>query len=160
MDEDSNVVRYWKQYLASLPPRLQRASRGPQTASFGISEDEAREIAPLVKDGTKTASGALVWSTEFDGKREIQPGDLWVVVAGPDEPVCVIESIEVLVFPYEDVPEAYAWEGGEGDRTMGSWRRIYWNYIVSECKRIGRNPDTKAPLAMERFRVVFSEPYD
>jgi len=30
--------------------------------------------------------------------------------------------------------------------------------IVSECERIGREPDPKAPLAMERFRVVYSEP--
>jgi len=35
---------------------------------------------------------------------------------------------------------------------------MYWEYIVSECKRIGREPDVKAPLAMERFRVVYSEP--
>ena len=41
---------------------------------------------------------------------------------------------------------------------MSDWRRMYWEYIVSECKRIGREPDRKAPLAMERFHVVYAEP--
>ena len=154
----TSVDRYWEQYLASLPPGTQRPSGHAGTAAFGITEDDAREIAPLVRSGTKTASGGLEWSNEFDGLRGSQPGDLWIVIAGPDEPVCIIETTEVRVFPYDEVPEEYAWEGGEGDRTMADWRRMYWEYIVSECRRIGREPDRKAPLAMERFRVVFSDP--
>jgi uncharacterized protein YhfF len=128
------------------------------TTDFGITADDAHEIAALVRGGTKTASGGLVWSNEFDGKRAVRPGDLWIVMAGPNEPVCIIETTDVRVFPYDEVPEEYAWEGGEGDRTMADWRRIYWQYIISECKRIGCEPDPKAPLVMERFRVVFSDP--
>jgi uncharacterized protein YhfF len=86
------------------------------------------------------------------------PGDLWVVLAGPDEPLCIIETTEVRIFPYDEVPDEYARDGGEGDRTLRDWRRIYWKYIVFECKRIGCKPTEKAPLAMERFRVVYSEP--
>src|SRR2546426_6819066 len=103
-------------------------------------------------------SGGLVWSGEADREPGPRPGDLWIVIAEPDEPVCVIETIEVRTFLYDEVPEEYAWEGGEGDRTVADWRRMYWEYIVFECKRIGREPNTKAPLAMERFRVVYFEP--
>ena len=39
----------------------------------------AREIAALVRNGTKTASGDLVWSIEADGKLGSRPGDLWIV---------------------------------------------------------------------------------
>ena len=67
-------------------------------------------------------------------------GNLWVVIAGPDEPVCVIEITEVRIFPYDEVPDEYAWEGGEGDRTVRDWRRMCWKYILSECKRIGFTP--------------------
>jgi len=154
----TNVDRYWEQYLASLPPGAQRPSGHAGTAAFGLTEDDARAIAPLVRNGTKTASGGLVWSNDFDGTRGSRPGDLWIVIAGPDEPVCIIETTEVRVFPYDEVPKEYAWEGGEGDRTMADWRRMYWEYIVSECRRIGREPHRKAPLAMERFQVVFSDP--
>jgi uncharacterized protein YhfF len=154
----TNVDRYWEQYLASIAARAKRPSRQAGTAAFGISWDDAREIAALVRNGRKTASGSLVWSNEVDGKPGSRPGDLWVVIAGPDEPVCIIQTIDVSVLPYDEVPAKFAREGGEGDRTVCDWRRIYWKYIVSECKRIGRQPTVKALLAMERFRVVYSKP--
>jgi len=154
----SNVERYWVQFLASLPAGAKRPSAYTDTAAFGFTWDDAREIAPLVRNGTKTATGGLAWSNEVDGKPAPRPGDLWIVLAGPDEPACIIETTRVRVIPYDEVPEEYAWAGGEGDRTLATWRRIYWEMIVSECKRIGREPSPKAPLAMERFRVVYSEP--
>ncbi len=154
----SNIERYWEQYLESIPLGATRPTGHRGTAAFGITMDDAREIAPLVRDGTKTASGGLVWSNEADGTPGSRPGDLWIVIAGPDEPVCIIETTEVRLIPYDEVPEEYAWEGGEGDRTISDWRRMYWEYIVSECKRIGREPSPKAPLAMERFCVVYSRP--
>ncbi len=154
----SNVDRYWEQYLDSLPVDAKRPSGYADTVAFGFTWEHARAIAPLVRNGPKTATGDLVWSSEADGKPGARPRDLWVVIAGPDEPVCIVEVTEVRVFPYDEVPHEYAWEGGEGDRTVRDWRRIYWKLIVSECKRIGREPDVKAPLSMERFRLVYSEP--
>lgn len=154
----TKVDRYWEQYLASIAAEVKRPAGYAGTAAFGFTWNDAREIAPLVRNGTKTATGSLVWSNEVDGRPASRAGDLWVVLAGPDDPVCIIETTEVRVFPYDEVPEEYAWEGGEGDRTLRDWRRIYWKYIVSECKRIGREPNMKAPLAMERFRVIYSEP--
>jgi uncharacterized protein YhfF len=49
-------------------------------------------------------------------------------------------------------------DGGEEDRSLESWREIYWEYIERECQRIGVEPNTHAPLVMERFRVVYAEP--
>jgi hypothetical protein len=34
---------------------------------------------------------------------------------------------------------------------------MYWQYILSECQRIGREPHEQAPLVMERFAVVYRE---
>jgi len=153
----TNVDRYWQQFLASLPAGAP-SPRSAETCWFGFTWDDAREIAPLVRNGTKTATGALVWANEADGQARSRPGDLWIVLAGRDEPVCVIETIDVRVIPYDEVPEEYAWDGGEGDRSLTDWRRIYWEMIVSECERIGRDPSPKAPLAMERFRIVYSQP--
>ena len=66
-------------------------------------------------------------------------------------------STDVAVFPFEEVPPEYAWEGGEGDRSVAAWRKMYWEYIEVECKRLGREPSVRAPLLMERFRVVYRE---
>jgi uncharacterized protein YhfF len=111
-----------------------------------------------VLDGTKTAAGALLWSIEADGKRAARPGDFWIATNGGDDPQCIIQTSDVRVLPFDEVGAEYATWGGEGDLTPESWRRIYWSYIESECDRIGRAPDPKAPPVMERFRVVYAEP--
>ena len=65
---------------------------------------------------------------------------------------------EVRIIPFDEVTADYAWDGGEGDRCLASWREIYRGDIEWECQRIGLEPTTKAPLMMERFRVVYAEP--
>jgi uncharacterized protein YhfF len=73
-------------------------------------------------------------------------------------PVCIIKTTDVRVIPFDEVAANYAWDGGEEDQSLESWRKIYWEYIERECQRIGVEPNTKAPLVMERFRVVYAEP--
>ena len=108
-------------------------------------------------DGTKTATGALLWSVEADGKQPARTGDFWIVPNGGDDPKCIIQTSDVHVLPFDEVGEEYARWGGEGDRSLDGWRRMYWSYIVKECMRIGRTPEPNAPLVMERFRMLYSE---
>ncbi|MFQ5986970.1 MAG: ASCH domain-containing protein [Thermoplasmata archaeon] len=154
----SNVDRYWKQYLRSLPWGVKRPARYTQAGYFGIVPEDAPAISALVLNGTKTASGSLLWTYEAERTRPPQPGDLGVITNGHDDPVCILETTEVQVIPFDEVGEDFARDGGEDDRTLASWRRIYWDFIVSECAEIGREPSEKAPLVMERFRVVYREP--
>lgn len=70
----------------------------------------------------------------------------------------MIETREVHVIPFDEAGEEWAHEGGEGDRSLAGWRDLYWRYIVKECRRIGREPSSKAPLVLERFRIVYREP--
>jgi len=153
----TNVERYWHQYLTSIPGGQDSSSRYVESFAFGFTAADAREIAQLVLNGTKTATGSLLWSYDADKKPLPIVGDLWVVIAGSDAPVCIITTTEVRIIPFDEVTADYAWEGGEGDRCLESWREIYWEYIDRECQRIGLQPNTKAPLVMERFRVVYAE---
>lgn len=152
------VDRYWAQFLASLPPGEPRPEACADVFFFGTRPEQAREITPLVLDGTKTATGCLLWSLQADGKAPARAGDLSIVTNGGDDPVCVIRTIDARVIPWDEVGEEYALHGGEGDRTLASWRTMYWSYIEGECARIGRSPHPKAPLVMERFEVAYAEP--
>ena len=50
-------------------------------------------------------------------------GELAVVVGGQGEPLCVIEVTEVIVRPFDDVDEQFAYEYGEGLRALGRLAR-------------------------------------
>jgi len=155
----TKVGLYWKQFIDSLPTSTSAPPILAGFDSFGFTEEDARAIADLVLHGTKTATGSLLWSYEADGKRVPQVGDFWIVTKGHDDPVCVIETIDQRIIPFDQVPPEYARDGGEGDRTVEGWRKIYWQLIQEECARIGRTPSEQAPLVMERFRVVYKEPF-
>ena len=153
----SRADRYWQQYLASLPDGAEAPARYVEAFSFGFTPADASEIAELVLAGTKTATGSVLWSYEADGKPLPRSGEHWVVNDGGGQPVCIIRTTDVAILPFDEVPERYAREGGEGDRSLATWRPMYWRYIVSECRRIGREPLASAPLVMERFVVVYRE---
>jgi uncharacterized protein YhfF len=70
-------------------------------------------------------------------------------------PVCVVRTTNIEIIPFDEVPEDHTQWGGDGDCSLESWRRMYCNYIVLECERIGREPVSTAPMIMERFAVVY-----
>jgi uncharacterized protein YhfF len=159
--------RYWAQFLRSLPPGSPRpgscyeAFRPGYGATPGEASETATEIAGLMRAGTKTSTGSLEWVYEAEGRRPPRAGDLSIVLDGHDRPVCIIETTEVTVLPYDEMgDERFAYEGGEGDRTLAGWRQMYWRYIVSECARLHREPTPKAPLVCERFRAVYRAPLE
>ena len=65
---------------------------------------------------------SVLRSYEADKKRLPIAGDHWIVIVDSDTPVCIIETTQVQIMPFDEVPEAYAWEGGEGDRSLATPR--------------------------------------
>jgi uncharacterized protein YhfF len=153
------VDGYWMQFLESAPGGADRPPRYAEAFSFGTSKESAKLIAELVLSGVKTATGCLAWVYPAEGKPTPQLGGYNIVTNGEGEPVCVIKNIEVRIIPFDEVDAALAWDGGEDDRTLESWRKIYWDCIGVECRRIHRTPASYAPLVCERFRVVYREPF-
>jgi uncharacterized protein YhfF len=152
------VSRYWDQFLASLPAETERPSGFVEPVAFGFTSEDATEISKLVRDEIKTATGSVLWSYEADGRAIPRVGDFWIVVDGNRHPICVIRTTSVEIIAFDEVGEDYARWAGEGDRSLETWRRIYWQYICRECERIGREASAKASLIMERFDVVYAQP--
>jgi len=153
----SRADRYWAQFLEALPATARRPRTYDWVFYFG-SKRSAGEIADLVLRGIKTATGSLKWEYDAKGKRIPQPGDLSVITDGKGQPLCVIEDTEIQVVPYERLDARFAFDSGEGDRSLESTRKGYWDYVVSECTRLKRRPTRKTPLVCEWFRVVYKEP--
>ncbi len=160
---DRDIARYWVQFLRSLPlgcaypPTYHEAFR----FGFGPAKGAASEIAALVLAGTKTSTASVEWVYRAEGKCPPKPGDLSIVLDGHDRPVCVIETIEVKSVCYDEMgDEQFAHESGEGDRSLESWQRMYWELILSECTRLKREPTPRTRLVCERFRVVYKEPFE
>ena len=85
---------------------------------WGDSPEMADELGALIADGTKTATCSALWEYETEDEPLPQVGLKSVVLDGKGDPLCIVETTEVEVRPYEEVDAGFAYEEGEGDRSL------------------------------------------
>jgi uncharacterized protein YhfF len=118
--------------------------QGLRSFAFGDGPELADALLALVIKGVKTAT----CSTE-DEPNTSTPGERWIVLDGHDTPTCVIETTEVTYRRYNEVDAAFAYDEGEGDRSLDYWREAHRKYFG----RLGRFSEDMM-LMCERFRLV------
>jgi uncharacterized protein YhfF len=118
--------------------------RGLRSFAFGDGPELADELLDLVMKGVKTGT----CSTE-DEPNTSTPGERWIVLDGSGTPRCVIATTEVSYRRYNEVDAAFAYEEGEGDRSLAYWRAAHRAYFG----RQGRFSEDMM-LMCERFRLV------
>ena len=62
---------------------------------------------------------------------------------------------EVLIKPFNEIDEQFAFDYGEDARTLAQWRVECWEYFTTFCASIGREPSETMPLVCQRFRCVY-----
>lgn len=149
------IERYWQGYLMTLPgapcPRPERYV----AEQFGDSPEMADTLGALIVSGVKTATCSALWEWEAEGKQIPSPGLKTVVLNGGGTPLCIIETTEVSIVPYDAVDAAFAAEEGEGDLSLEYWREAHWQFFSRTLPKIGREASPDMPLVCERFRLVY-----
>jgi uncharacterized protein YhfF len=148
---------FWQAYLDTLLPGSPLPERYP-SFYLGANSDLAGRLGALVRDGTKTATCGLLWEYEAEGERLPAPGQRSILTTFEGQPLCIVEISDVLVQPFDAVDEQFAYEEGEGDRSLAYWRRAHTDFFTPICAALGRELSDDTPLVCERFRVIFPEP--
>ena len=150
----SNLQTFWDAFLAAQPERNLPAQ--PIDAfAFGDSPEMADRLGNLVCDGIKTATTSALWSYE-SGEPLPQVGELSVVLGGDEQPLCVIETLEVHVLPFAEVDAAFAFDEGEGDRSLDYWREAHRRFFRRALPE-GHTFDEQMPVVCERFSKVYPD---
>jgi uncharacterized protein YhfF len=118
--------------------------RDLETFSFGDNPALAEELAQLVLAGLKTAT---CWAASEGMLTTV--GKRMVMLDGAGRPRAVIETVELTARRFDAVDAAFAFDEGEGDRSLADWRRGHRIYFT----RRGQFTEDMA-LMCERFRVV------
>jgi uncharacterized protein YhfF len=122
---------------------------------FGGGGKLADELAALVLQGLKTAT-----CTTLDEYREKnwpipQSGDRSVMTDSRGAQLAVLETISAIIQPAGSVDAGFAFDEGEGDRTLASWRANHESYFSTQGRRL--TDDTL--LVCERFKIVQRLPF-
>jgi uncharacterized protein YhfF len=147
---------FWRAYLATLSPDHPAHTLPiPAAEGFGDSPELAEELGQLIYRGIKTATCASLWEHEAEGSAIPQPGQYEIVLDGQNQPLAIYLLTEVTIRPYDEVDASFAFDEGEGDRSLESWRDGHWRFFSRVLATIGLQVDPKMPLVCQRFRVVY-----
>ncbi len=153
---ETRVDAYWRGYLDTLPHDSPARGEPYVAEAWGDSPELADELGALIVDGTKTATCSALWEYEAEGSDLPEVGSKTIVLDGNNNPLCIVETTEVAVRPYDEVDARFAYEEGEGDRSLAYWRDAHWRFFSRTLPDIGKKPSTDMPLVCERFRVIYN----
>lgn len=144
----------WRAY-ADAHPETVAATQDWTVEYFGDSPTLADELLGLVLDGTKRATAALV--VEFIAEREALPriGSHWIACDGAGVPRVVLRSTEFRLATFDEVDERFAFDEGEDDRTLGTWREGHRRYWERTAAARGGTWSPEQQIVLERFTVVW-----
>lgn len=154
MPDADAIAEYWKRFSAATG--VVDNARFYDVACFGDSEELANELAELVLKGIKRATAGSLLSYEHEGKRPPRPGDFSIVTNWAGTPLCVFETTQVEILPFNAVSAEFAAIEGEGDGSLEHWRAAHAAFYTRECARSGHAFSETMLIACERFKVVFA----
>lgn len=157
MKKPIEIEAFWQSYLDALSETAAPLPSAYEAWSFCDNEKDANELGDLVKAGVKTATCSLVWAYEAENEKLPSVGDLSIITNWDGEPLCIIETTQVEAKAFNTVDDVFAYDEGEGDRSLAYWRKVHWDVFSRECTRIGRAPVETMPVICERFRVIFPQ---
>jgi uncharacterized protein YhfF len=115
-----------------------------ETFSFGDSPALADELLALVLEGKKRAT---CWAVA-EGLKGATVGKSMVALDGKQRPRLVLTTEELVQRRFDEVDGDFAYDEGEGDRSLAYWRGAHKEYF----SRLGLyEPDMM--LWCERFSV-------
>jgi uncharacterized protein YhfF len=123
--------------------------------AFGHGAEMAYELAALVLAGTKRATAGLL--RDFGEGKEPPPvlGGHVVMVDGSGQPRGIWRTTEVTIKPFNEVDAQFAWDEGEGDRTLAWWLDAHREYFEGHAARQGFIFHDRMDTIFERFTIVW-----
>ena len=147
----------WREFVDSGSDAAVSAADASYTSwQFGHGVEQGDRLVALVLSGRKRATTGALAVYKHEGDAVPRPGEFSVVTDGSGVARCVIRTTQVSTRAFDTVDEEFAYDEGEGDRTLAYWRDVHWKYFVRELAGIGQVAQPDMPVVCERFEVVFA----
>jgi uncharacterized protein YhfF len=151
-DRAPAVDAYWRAYCdhAAIDP-----DERVDVYAFGDSPEMADRLLAIVLDGPKRATAGLYEDYEEGGEPLPVVGQHSVILDGAGFPAAVVRTTDVRIRPMQDVDEAFAWDEGEGDRSLAYWIDAHRDFFTRHLEQQGRTFDDSMLVVLERFELVW-----
>ncbi|SDC77162.1 ASCH domain-containing protein [Shouchella lonarensis] len=114
--------------------------------------DDPKGLAQKVIDGVKTATCSAHIFYEVENEPLPVVGQYNVILNEREEPVAIVQNVDVQLVSFKEVSEAFALAEGEG--TYEEWRNIHVAFFAEELSKIDRVFSEDMLLVCETFKLV------
>ena len=125
-----------------------------QVWHFGMDKHDANELARLVLDGKKTATTSFLDIYKIENESIPEKGDISLIVNWNGIPLCIIETINVIILPFNEMTQEYARKEGEGDQSLDYWSKVHRKAFTEEANKHNMEFDENSTVVYEQFRVI------
>ena len=155
MSDTATVERFWRTFCTQhgIDPGVRH-----DVFAFGDSPALQDKLLQVMLHGPKRATASLVLEHELAGNPLPMAGAFSVVLDGAGRPRAVIRTTAIDIRSFSEVDAAFAWDEGEDDRTLASWREGHRRCFTRDCARLGRTFSEDLPVVLERFALVWAPP--
>lgn len=151
-ERPDDVEHFWAEFCTATGTP---ADEPYQSWYFGNSAEMAAELAELVIGGRKRATASMAAVNALTPHEAPVLGGYSVVTDVNGQPRCVIRTVEIRQIPFCEVDSKFAFDEGEGDRSLGYWREVHSNYFGREAADIGVVFDDRSMICCERFELLY-----
>lgn len=149
------LEEFWQAFLHDLPSDFPYPQKMYPVWYFGDNPALASELGYLVKKGHKQAAATLLVEMEMEGETAPAVGQRSLITNFEGAPLCIIESTQVEIKPFNQVTAEFAYAEGEGDRSPETWRTEHYRYFSRCCAVLGLEFSEDLPVVCERFRLIY-----
>lgn len=155
VSKQGGAETFWQAFCnaSGVPPQTPY-----QAWYFGDSPQLAHELADLVVNGPKRATAGDTELYEKHPEAAAVPDGYSVVTEFDGTPRAVIRTTWLDTRPLNEVDAQFAWDEGEGDRTLPDWLDGHTRYFTRSRAEEGRTFSPTMRVTLERFELLY--PFD
>jgi uncharacterized protein YhfF len=147
------IEAYWLDYQKACHVQV----AGFAATAFGNARSVADELALLIAEGHKRAHATLERDFEAEGDELPRPGDHVVVLDGQGQPRAIVRTTHVERRYFNEIDAEFAFECGEGDRSLAWWLTAYRQEFAERAEQQGFQVGDRAVLILEFFERVWPQ---
>jgi uncharacterized protein YhfF len=147
------IEAFWLDYQRAGQVQVE----GFSATAYGHSRALADELAALIRSGDKRAHATLERDFEADGDDLPRVGEHIVVLDGRGTPQAIVRIAHVERRHFNEIDDEFAFECGEGDRTLAWWLVAYRQEFAERAEAQGFQVGERAVLILEYFELVWPQ---
>ncbi len=147
-------LAFWQRYVDSAGGK-EEFEDAFVSSGYAGNPQITDELLALYLSGKKTAGSSLVEDFLSAGDPLPQVGSFWIYLNGKGEPSCILKTEKIVIHKFKDVPASIAAAEGEGDLSIGYWRKVHTELYTPFLKAWGISDLNDATVITEFFKIVF-----